>query len=105
MLITKHSSGWFFFLLVASLLLGGCVAEVGKGIYTDETEGLDNETDFDEDPARKALRVKDTVFDLCQNLPGCTCNGKHEQANCSCIIGDQSTLKKVNIENTLFFFK
>ncbi|KAI9556698.1 hypothetical protein GHT06_016489 [Daphnia sinensis] len=96
--MSKHiPSGWTLFLFVAFLLLSGCLAEFHKGITTDETE-LENETDLEEDPARKPLRVKDTVFDLCQNLPGCTCDGKHERANCSCIIGDQGKLRKISFD-------
>ncbi|XP_032788533.2 uncharacterized protein LOC116925879 [Daphnia magna] len=98
MSIIKHSSGWFLHLFLASLLLSSCLANFTKGISTDPTDWLGNETDLEEDPARKPLRVKDTVFDLCQNLPGCTCDGKHERANCSCIIGDQGKLKKINFD-------
>ncbi|XP_057374027.1 uncharacterized protein LOC130694920 [Daphnia carinata] len=99
MSIIKHPSGWSLFLFASFLLLSGCFANFDKGIPTDETGGLEDETDLEEDPARKPLRVKDTVFDLCQNLPGCTCDGKHERANCGCIIGDQGKLRKINFEN------
>jgi hypothetical protein len=89
---------FFSFLFVASLLISINLADISKNASKNITEELVDENEIDdEDPARKALRVKDTVIDLCQNLPGCTCDGKHERANCSCNINDRDKLKRVII--------
>lgn len=90
----------FSFFLLTLLLISVCLADISKDISVNATDEL---VDDDEDPARKAFRLKDTFMDLCQNLPGCTCDGKHERANCSCIINDQVRLKKVFIFIFLFF--
>jgi len=91
---------FLLYLFVTSLLVTVCLADIGKDVSVNPTEESVDDID-DEDPARKAFRLKDTVIDLCQNLPGCTCDGKHERANCSCIINDQVKLKGVFI---FFFF-
>lgn len=38
----------------------------------------------DEDIARKSSPNK-TPKNLCNNFVGCTCNGKHDRAECSCL--------------------
>lgn len=105
--INHRSFSFFSFLFVTSLLVSVCLADISKDIsgnVTDGGLGVGNDID-DEDPARKALRVRDTVIDLCQNLPGCTCDGKHERANCTCNINDRDKLKMVIYLIFLFFKK
>ena len=53
------------------------------------------------DVARKASASADK--DLCQNTPGCTCDGKNEQVNCTCIINKQRNLLKQVKSYTLHF--
>ncbi len=90
----NHRSFGFF--LLTLLLVSVCLADISKDISVNGTDELVDGID-DEDPARKAFRLKNTVIDLCQNLPGCTCDGKHERANCSCIINDRAKLERVFI--------
>jgi hypothetical protein len=105
--INYRSFNFFLFLFVTSFLVSVCLADISKDISGNFTEELpgDAENDIDDEArARKALRVKDTVIDLCQNLPGCTCDGKHERANCSCNINDEHKLKRlINLSKIIFF--
>lgn len=58
----------------------------GKELYYDDYDFDNSTTDYDiSHSARKPFRKPSDIF-LCHNLRGCECNGKHDRANCSCIV-------------------
>lgn len=79
---------WFSIVIVGSLLLSAFV------VCTDDEEGSGSDEIDDEggDPRKGQLP---STKDLCQNVISCTCNGKHEEAECS------NCISKVNYKCTV----